>query len=100
MRNAQATWSCSAQLIRMCLTLPEWRSCHERSIWGNQLEPTEEGVRRHISVAAGIVSRNVCWCERLAQSKRDGGDATDPRAGNSGILVAARSAVHRPFESI
>src|SRR5712691_4887314 len=100
MRKALAIWSCSAQLIRLCLTLPEWRSCHERSVWRNQLEPAEEDVRCHAPVVASVVSRNVRWCGRLAESKRDGRDAADSRAWNRCILATERGAVHRPFESI
>src|SRR6266478_9464314 len=100
MRNPPAIWSCSARLIRLYLTLPEWRSCHERSIWRNQLEPAEESVRPDARILARIVPRRLYRCRRLAKPKRDGGDAADTRAWNRRILAAERSSVHRAPEPV
>src|SRR5216684_5411474 len=99
-RNVLATWSCSARLIRLCLIPPQWRSCHERSIWRDQLEPAEEGVRSGAPIFARTLPRRLYRCRLLAEPKRDGRDAADPRAWNRCILASERGAVHRPSESI
>src|SRR6266567_9371505 len=95
MTGALATWSCSAQLIRLWLTMPEWRSCHERSIRRNQLEPAEESLRRHTRFLACTLPRHLCGCRNLAKPNRDGRDATHSRARNRGILAAERGGEHR-----
>src|SRR6266481_5640159 len=100
MRNALAIWSCSARLIRQWLTLPRWRSCHERSIWRDQLEPAEEGIRRHAPVVVGAVSWEFRWCGHLAAPECDGRDAADSRAWNGRLPAAECCVVYRPTEPI
>src|SRR5512143_3076056 len=100
MRSALAIWSYLARLISRCLTLPEWRSCHERSIWRNQLEPAEEGLRPDDCILARTLPCRVCRCRRMAKPKRDGRDATDPSAWNGRIPAAEFGAVHRPPEPL
>ncbi len=48
MKSALALWSCSVRPIRLCLTRPRWKSCHERSISGDQLEPAEDASTTHV----------------------------------------------------
>src|SRR5262252_6083656 len=98
MQSALAIWSYSVRPIRLWSTLPRWRSCHERSIRRDQLEPAEEGIRRHAPGVVDAVPGELSWRGRLVAPECDGRDAADSRARDGRLPTAECGAVYRPTE--